>query len=134
MMKTKRRILCFLVGFLMMSSLSSFAQSDIINQVKETIKAGSAKELAKYLNQTVYITIEGSVETYSKAQAEFVLRDFFKQHAPSEVSIIHQGSSKGGQPFAILQYKSGTDVYRLFMKIKTVNNVQLLEDIRFTKE
>ena len=134
MMKTKRRILFFLVAVLMMSSRSLSAQTDIINQVKETIKAGSAKELAKYLNQTVYITIEGSVETYSKAQAEFVLRDFFKQHAPSEVSIIHQGSSKGGQPFAILQYKSGTDVYRLFMKIKTVNNVQLLEDIRFTKE
>jgi hypothetical protein len=134
MMKTKRRILFFLVGFLMLNTLNLSAQTDIINQVKETIKAGSAKELAKYLNQTVYITIEGSVETYSKAQAEFVLRDFFKQHAPSEVSIIHQGQSKGGQPFAILQYKSGADVYRLFMKIKTVNSVQLLEDIRFTKE
>ena len=121
----------FLVG---VGSFNASAQSDIIGQVKETIKAGSAKELAKYLSQTVDITIEGSVETYSKAQAEFVLRDFFKQHAPSEVSIIHQGSSKGGQPFAILQYKSGADTYRLFMKIKTANGTQLLDDIRFTKE
>jgi len=119
---------------LVLTIQTAFGQDDIINQVKETIKAGSAKELAKYLNQTVYITIEGSVDTYSKAQAEFVLRDFFKQHAPSEVTIIHQGSSKGGQPFAILQYKSGAETYRLFMKIKTVNNVYLLDDIRFTKE
>ena len=120
--------LVVLVGF------SASAQSDIIGQVKETIKAGSAKELARYLSPTVDITIEGSVETYSKAQAEFVLRDFFKQHVPTEVSIIHQGSSKGGQPFAILQYKSSADTYRLFMKIKTVNSNQLLDDIRFTKE
>lgn len=133
-MKASKLIFSAFVVFLVMGGFSVSAQSDIIGQVKETIKAGSAKELAKYLSQTVDITIEGSVETYSKAQAEFVLRDFFKQHAPSEVSIIHQGSSKGGQPFAILQYKSGADTYRLFMKIKTANSAQLLDDIRFTKE
>jgi hypothetical protein len=131
MTRLKKRIFFILI---VLAVQTAYGQADIINQVKETIKAGSAKELAKYLNQTVYITIEGSVDTYSKAQAEFVLRDFFKQHAPSEVAIIHQGSSKGGQPFAILQYKSGTETYRLFMKIKTVNNVYLLDDIRFTKE
>jgi len=134
-MKASKVIFSACVVFLVvLAGFSASAQSDIIGQVKETIKAGSAKELAKYLSPTVDITIEGSVETYSKAQAEFVLRDFFKQHAPTEVSIIHQGSSKGGQPFAILQYKSGADTYRLFMKIKTVNSTQLLDDIRFTKE
>jgi hypothetical protein len=133
-MKSSKLIFSAFVVVLVIGGFGASAQTDIIGQVKETIKAGSAKELAKYLSQTVDITIEGSVETYSKAQAEFVLRDFFKQHAPSEVSIIHQGSSKGGQPFAILQYKSGADTYRLFMKIKTANNTQLLDDIRFTKE
>lgn len=119
--------------FLLVGS-GAFAQSDVINQVKETIKAGSAKELSKFLNQTVDVTLEGNVQSYSKTQAEFVLRDFFKQHPPNEVNIIHQGSSKGGQPFAILQYKSNADVYRLFMKIKTVGNAQFLDDIRFTRE
>jgi hypothetical protein len=120
--------------FFMLISSGLFAQSDIINQVKETIKAGSAKELSKYLNQNVDVTLEGNLQSYSKTQAEFVLRDFFKQHPPNEVNIIHQGSSKGGQPFAILQYKSGPEIYRLFMKIKSVGNSQFLDDIRFTKE
>lgn len=110
------------------------AQSDIVGQVKETIKAGSAKELSGFLNQTVDVTIEGNVQSYSKAQAEFVFRDFFKQHPPSEFSIIHQGSSKGGQPFAIGQYKSDAETYRVFMKIKTINNVQLVHEISFVKE
>ena len=110
------------------------AQSDVIGSIKETIKAGSAKELSRFLNQTVDVTIEGKVESYSKPQAEFVFRDFFKQHPPSEFSIIHQGSSKGGQPFAIGQYKSGADVYRVFMKIKAVNSQQLLHEISFSKE
>lgn len=116
------------------SSLT-YAQADVIDQVKETIKAGSAKELSKYLNQTVDVTLEGNApQSYSKAQAEFVFRDFFKQHPPSEFSIIHQGSSKGGQPFAIGQFKSGGETYRVFMKIKAINSQQLIHEISFAKE
>ncbi len=112
----------------------SMGQEDIINNVKETIKAGSAKELANYLHQTVDIMIDEKLESYSKAQAEFVLRDFFKAHVPSEFTITHQGSSKGGQPYAIGQYKSGQETFRVFMKIKTVGKQQLVHEIRFVKE
>ncbi len=115
-------------------SIKSIAQTDVINQVKETIKAGSAKELSNFLNQTIDVTIDNTVQTYSKAQAEFVFRDFFKQHPATEFTIIHQGSSKGGQPFAIGQYKSGSGTYRVFMKIKTVSNQQLVHEISFVKE
>jgi hypothetical protein len=55
-------------------------------------------------------------------------------HPPAEFSIIHQGSSKGGQPFAIGQYKSGADTYRVFMKIKSLGNQQLVHEISFVKE
>jgi hypothetical protein len=34
-------------------------QAEVIDQVKEAIKAGSAKELSKYLHQTIDVTIEG---------------------------------------------------------------------------
>ena len=110
------------------------AQKDVISQVRETIKAGSAKELSKFLNQNVDVMIDEQLQTYSKPQAEFVLRDFFKAHPPSEFNIIHQGSSKGGQPFAIGLYKSGSETYRVFMKIKNEGNQQLVHEIRFSKE
>lgn len=130
----KRFLSALVFLFLSAQSVLTFAQGDVIDQVKETIKAGSAKELSKYLNQTVDVTLDGSVQSYSKAQAEFVFRDFFKQHPPSEFSIIHQGSSKGGQPFAIGQFKSGNETYRVFMKIKVINNQQLVHEISFAKE
>jgi hypothetical protein len=128
------KAILLVVSILTLQVFAAFAQSDVIGQIGETIKAGSSKELSKYLYQTVDVTIEGKVDSYSKAQAEFVFRDFFRQHPPSEFSVIHQGSSKGGQPFAIGQYKSGSDVYRVFMKIKTGNNQQLLHEISFSKE
>jgi hypothetical protein len=133
-MKGNRFFVFIIFALFSLRPFATFAQSDVINQVRETIKAGSAKELSKYLHQAVDVTIEGNVQNYSKAQAEFVFRDFFKQHPPSEFNIIHQGSSKGGQPFAIGQYKSGTDTYRVFMKIKATNNQQLLHEISFSKE
>jgi hypothetical protein len=133
-MKGNRLTALFITTLLSLQLFAAFGQSDVISQVKETIKAGSAKELSKYLYQAVDVTIDGNLQSYSKAQAEFVFRDFFKQHPPVEFSIIHQGSSKGGQPFAIGQYKSGSETYRVFMKIKSANNEQLLHEISFSKE
>lgn len=121
-------------GILTLQVFAAWAQTDIVSQIKETFKAASAKELSKYLHQTVDVTIEGKVQSYSKPQAEFVFRDFFKQHPPTEVQIIHQGASKGGQNFAIIQYIAGSSTYRVFMKIKKVGDNQLLDDIRITKE
>lgn len=108
--------------------------NEVVNQIKEAIKAGSSKELSKHLNQTIDVTIDGKLQNYSKAQAEFVLRDFFKAHPPSDFNIIHQGSSKGGQPFAIGEYISGSDKYRVWMKIRTANKDQLIQEISFVKQ
>ncbi len=129
------RLKAFIVfASLTLQVFAAKGQSDVIYQVRETIKAGSSKELSRFLFQTVDVTIDGKVQSYSKAQAEFVFRDFFRQHPPSEFNIIHQGSSKGGQPFAIGQYKSADETYRVFMKVKSVNNQQLLHEISFSKE
>lgn len=133
-MKGNRFIALLTFTLLTLQMYASYGQADVISQVKETLKAGSAKELSKYLSATVDVTFDGNVQSYSKAQAEFVFRDFFRQHPPSEFSIIHQGSSKGGQPFAIGQYKSNAETYRVFMKIKATNNQQLLHEISFSKE
>jgi Domain of unknown function (DUF4783) len=133
-MSINKSLFALVLSFLAFSWVSGQTQQDIIEQVRETIKAGSAKELSKFLNQTVDVMIDEQLQTYSKAQAEFVLRDFFKAHPAAEFNIIHQGSSKGGQPFAIGLYKSGAETYRVFMKIKAADNQKLVHEIRFSKE
>jgi hypothetical protein len=133
-MKLNNRVFIIVWGFLMSFQFAIAQQNEVVELVKETIKAGSAKELSKYMNQTVDVVMEEKMVTYSKAQAEFVLRDFFKAHPPSEFNIIHQGSSKGGQPFAIGLYKCNNETYRVFMKIKSVSDTQLVHEIRFSKE
>ena len=135
-MKRNTVIVLLVLWAASLAGLPAFSQGagKVIEDVRETIKTGSAKELSKFLSQTVDITIDGKVGSYSKAQAEFVLRDFFKAHPPNEFNVLHQGSSKGGQPFAIGQYKSGAEVYRVWMNIKSVDKSQLIQEISFVKQ
>lgn len=116
------------------SAHAAQGQSELFEPIKDVIKAGAAKEMVKFLNQSVDINLEGNVSTYSKAQAEFVLRDFFKQHPSSDFTIVHTGSSKGGLQFAIGRYVSNSDSYNVLMRVKEVSGINLIHEISFVKE
>jgi hypothetical protein len=129
-----KKRMALLVGFLGLLSLNVWAQGDIFSPMKEALKAGSAKELVKYLNQSVDINMEGNVSTYSKAQAEFVFRDFFKKHPASDFNIVHTGSSKGGLQFAIGRYLGTGESYNVLIRLKEVEGANLIHEINFVKE
>ena len=122
------------VGIFTLISQLGWAQAEIFAPIKDALKAGSAKEAVKYFNQSLDVNLEGEVKTYSKAQAEFVLRDFFKNHPPSDFSIVHTGSSKGGLQYAIGNYKSGIDMYNVLIRVKQSGNNYLVHEISFVKE
>ena len=119
---------------LLVSSLVAKAQTEIFNPIKDAIKSGNAKEVVKYFNQQVDITLERNSNTQSKAQAEFVLRDFFKQHPITDFNIIHTGSSKGGLQYAIGRYVSTGESFNVLMRVREVSGVFLVHEISFVKE
>ncbi len=130
----KKKLFILFLPLLWCFPMFVMAQGDIINEVKESIKAGSSKELSNYLNSSVDVTMNGDMGTYSKTQAEFILRDFFKENPPSSFTIVHQGASKGGLPYAIGQYLSGSNTFRVWMRIKNEGNRNLIHEISFIRE
>ncbi len=122
-----------LISLLWAISFQATAQT-IFAPMKDAVKAGDASELVKYFNTSIDLNLEGEINTYSKAQAEFVLRDFFKKHSPTDFSIVHTGSSKGGLQFAIGKYQSGTDSYNVLMRVREVEKAFLIHEMSFTKE
>jgi hypothetical protein len=122
------------LGLCILSAGDVKAQNPIFDPIKDVLKTGSAKEMAKHLNQSIDINMEGNVNTYSKTQAEFVFRDFFKKHPPTDFAIVHTGSSKGGLQFAIGRYLSGSDSYSVLMRVKDVSGAYLIHEISFVKE
>ncbi len=116
------------------SSTQAWSQSEIFNPMKDAIKAADAGMLVKSFAQSVDINLEGNINTYSKAQSEFVLKDFFKKHPVSDFSIVHMGSSKGGLQFAIGRYLSGSQSYNVLMRVRQVGEEYLVHEISFVKE
>lgn len=127
------RILYLNAIFLLLLAVGAQAQ-DIFSPMKDAIKTGNAKEVIKFFNANVDMDLDGEASTYSKAQAEFVLRDFFKKHPGSEFTIVHTGSSKGGLQFAIGRYVSNSDTFDVVIRVKEVAGTFLIHEINFVKD
>lgn len=117
-----------------LASFSAFGQADIINNIKEAIKAGSAREISQNFYQTVDVTLEGNIESYSKTQAEYQLKEFFQKYPPTSFSIVHQGASKAGMPYAIGQFISNDNTFRVWIRIKKSSEKFMIHEISFIKE
>ena len=128
-MKMRRVILFLLVVF---SGLAS--AQDVIASIKAAIKAGNVEQLSKYFNQNLDVTIEGNLNTFSKTQANFAIDDFFKNHPPTDFTIVHSGSSEGGLQYAIGKFISNKEPYTVLIRLKETNKTKLIHEISFVKE
>jgi hypothetical protein len=112
----------------------AFAQPEIFDPAKDAIKKGDATSLVKTFAVSVDINLEGNISTYSKAQSEFVLKEFFKKHPVTDFAIMHTGSSKGGLQFAVGRYLTSGDVYTVLIRVRQVGEPYLVHEISFVKE
>lgn len=119
---------------LMVSITISQAQNEVINNVRDALKAGSSREVSKYLNNTVEISIDGEKASYSRNQAEFVLKDFFNNYPARGFRYVHQGSSKEGLKYTVGTYTYDRGEFRVFMLIKQFGGTYLVDKIDFNRE
>jgi hypothetical protein len=110
------------------------AQSEVINNLRAAIKAGSSKELVKSFNTMVELNFEGANKTYSKSQAELVMKEFFKKYPPQDFQYIHKGSSKEGLTYVIGKYTFESGSFRVWILVKKFDDQYLVELINFNKE
>ncbi len=120
---------------LLLFSGSAFAGADIFEDIGLAIRSGNSKEIGKYFNSSVDLTIMNQDDVYSRAQAEVILRDFLGKNTPKAFSIIHQGTSKEGARYAIgsLQTSQGAS-FRTYIFVKQVGGQFLIHELRFEKE
>jgi hypothetical protein len=109
---------------------SSFTQSGTIDEVIGALRTGDASELSKHFDENVELTLPVKSDSYSKAQAQVILKDFFSNNGVRGFELKHKGDSPGGH-YAIgtLQTKSGNFRAHVFMKAKADREV--VKEIRF---
>ncbi len=131
----KNSLFILLVAMLILSTTPKiFGQGEVISNVRVALKVGSSKELIKYLYKSTDIDIDGDNTSYSKAQAEVVLKGFFKDFPPTDFQIIHQGASKAGSPYVIGQYSYKTGSFRVWIRLKEEENNFLVHAMSFYKD
>ena len=74
---------------------------EIFDEITESIKTGDVRNLSTYFNSTIDLTVGNQENTYSKAQAELILKDFFSKNPPKSFNILHNGSSPEGTHYVI---------------------------------
>lgn len=111
-------------------SLASFKNYVGIDDVIAAMKAGNSGSVAKYFDNSVEISMPDKSNSYSKSQAELVLKDFFASNPVKSFEIIHKGENAGSQYcIGTLQTKSGAYRTTIFMKQK--GERQVLQELRF---
>src|ERR1700761_4675216 len=102
-----------------------------LDDITGAIRLGNAGELSRYLDSRVDISLPDKSDTYSKIQAEMIIRDFFSTNGVQNFLIKHKGTNGGGSEFCVgvLQTKNGD--YRTTLFVKQKGDRQLLQELRF---
>ncbi|RYD81996.1 MAG: DUF4783 domain-containing protein [Sphingobacteriales bacterium] len=122
----KRTFTLLLTSVILVSYTSLIGIEDVVS----ALKTGNASQIAKYFDNTVEIALPAKTNSYSKSQAEMVLKDFFSTNTVKGFKPLHKGDN-GGSQFCIgtLQTKSAS--YRTTIYMKQKGDKQVLQEIRF---
>ena len=135
-MKKYSPFLLFLIclsGF-MASQARSATLPGVIENIAAAVRSGNSKSLAVYFSQALEITLPGKEGTFSKVQAEMVMKDFFSKNPANSFSLDQKGTSAGGSQFMIGTYKSGNRVYKTYFLLKPADGQLQIQQIQFDPE
>ena len=132
-MKTLKKY--FIALFSIVSLCSYIADTDgTTEEITNALKSGNATELSAHFNSNIDITILGKSSSYSKAQAEMIIKDFFKKYPPKSIKVIHQGTSSDGSQFSICNYVSSSKTFRVYFLVKKFGDKFLIQQLKFESE
>lgn len=104
---------------------------DVNTKVSKAIQTSNATQLAKYFNNSIDLTIPGSEGTYSKVQAEQIVKSFFTKYPPVSFTINHKGNSNDGSMYAIGTYVSKSQSFRTYFLTKPIGGQLLIHQLKF---
>lgn len=125
----KRIFTLLFAGIVLVSYTSLIGIEDVV----ASIKAGNASQIAKYFDNTVEITLPTKSNSYSKSQAEVILKDFFANEGIKGFKVLHKGDN-GGSQFCIGSLQTKSAVYRTTIYMKQKGDKQVLQEIRFENQ
>ena len=121
----------FGLAVLMVSiALVSFRPTYTLDDITTAIRVGNAGELSRYLDSRVDLSLPEKSDTYSKIQAEMIIRDFFSTNGVRNFVVRKTGYSGSAEYcVGVLQTRNGD--YRTTLFTRQKGDRVLLEELRF---
>ena len=131
---TKTTFKPLVIAVLLVFALSIALMAQSFDTIIAGFKNGNASAIAKSFEGNVEITIKTGSTSYSKSQAEMVLKSFFAAHKPKSFTVAHDGTSPQGSKYFIGSLITTTGNYRTYVYAKTLNNDLVIQEIRFEEQ
>lgn len=114
---------------------ASVQSEDAAKEINDAIKNGNAREVARHFGSTVDLKLPGNEGTYSRNQAELILRDFFSRNTVASFSVHHQRPSRDGSVYVIGTYeaKNGKS-YRTYFLLKKISDNMVLHLLQMEEQ
>lgn len=119
-------LLLFFVGFASYASPAYQA----VDAISKALKAGDASAVAKHFDSSVDVTILKDANTYSKSQAEQVLKSFFSKNKVTGFTKKHDVASKSGSSESFVgDMTAGGKNYRVYVLLSSSGSSQIIQEI-----
>ena len=122
----------FIVLFLLVAVA---AKADIYDDISSAVRSGDAKQDSAYFSSSIDLTVLNQEDVYSKAQGEFMVKDFFTKNPPKSFNCVHKGSSKDGILFMVGNYISTNGKsFRTSVVLKSSQGKYSIQELRFENQ
>lgn len=110
-------------------------ESTVSDKISKALEKGNATQLAVHFNASLDLAIPGDEGTYSKKQAEQIMKLFFTNNPVKSFVPEHSGNSNTGSHYLIGSYESThKKKYRVYILIKGRNGSELIQQLQFEEE
>jgi hypothetical protein len=118
-------------SILLLSVILFFSSFDLtVDEILGAIRKGDAVKISQHFDNLVEITVSEKSYSYSRTQAQVVLKDFFHTHAVRKFTMIHKANSNDAEYYVGMLSTARGD-FRTTVLVKFKGDKRLVQELRF---
>ena len=107
--------------------------SPLPQTVIQAVKKGDVSDIDPFMNSKIELVFPGKSGIFSREQAHFILKDFFKNNQVQSFEMLHHGTRQNAT-FAIGRYRCSNGSYRMYFLVKNSDDQSVIHQIRIEKQ
>ena len=131
---TRLSVLILMASSLAAGASAQTAEQSVVSKVEAAFSHGDASALLRYAADRVEIAVLGSSTLYSRAQATYVLNDFFREYPPVRFAATEPAATTGNFFVAgRYWYGSGEDYLDVYIRFRSRDGAYEVRELRIER-